>query len=408
MLYYHKKEELRLNNRILEEAKQIQEEIIVHRRWLHSHGEVGFDLRETSAYVRTELEKMGYEVTQCGKSGLVALVGKPGNKVFLLRADMDALPIREESGLSYACETGNMHACGHDLHTAMLLGAAKLLKKHEKELNGQVKLMFQPSEETLEGAKDMIDSKVLENPKVDAGMMIHVATNVPIPAGTILISPPGISAPAADYFTIQVKGKGCHGSTPQNGIDALTTAAHILIALQEINARELGIADRAVFTVGTMHAGSASNVIADSATMGGTIRCFDEKLRERIKERICDISAGIATAFRGQAEVTFGSGAPTLQNNRQMCDFAEKELPQLLGSYAIPISKMNTTPSAGGSEDFAYVSHRIPTVMLSLAAGEPEKGYSYPLHHPKTTFDEAALSNGTAALTYLAIRYLAQ
>jgi len=399
---------MNVKSKIVEEANQLHDQIITHRRWLHAHAEIGFDLQETSAYVRSELEKIGYEVESCGTCGLAALAGKPGGKVFLLRADMDALPIREESGLPYACTSGNMHACGHDIHTAMLLGAAKLLKEHEKELKGQVKLMFQPSEETLEGAKNMIDNHILDNPRVDAGMMIHVATNVSIPAGTILISPPGISAPAADYFSIQVKGKSCHGSSPQNGIDALTAAAHILIGLQEINARELGIADRAVLTIGSMQAGLASNVIADFATMGGTFRCYDDQLRNRIKERICDISTGIATAFRAQAEVAFESGAPTLLNDSKLCEFAERELCALLGSDAVPVSKLNATPTAGGSEDFAYVSHRIPTVMLSLAAGEPEKGFSYPLHHPKTAFDEAALSNGTAALAYLAMRYLEQ
>lgn len=397
-----------MKSKIVEEANQLHDQIITHRRWLHAHAEVGFDLQETSAYVRSELEKIGYDVESCGTCGLAALAGKPGGKVFLLRADMDALPIREESGLPYACTSGNMHACGHDIHTAMLLGAAKLLKKHEKELKGQVKLMFQPSEETLEGAKNMIDNHILDNPRVDAGMMIHVATNVSIPAGTILISPPGISAPAADYFSIQVKGKSCHGSSPQNGIDALTAAAHILIALQEINARELGIADRAVLTIGSMQAGLASNVIADSATMGGTFRCYDDQLRDRIKERIFDISTGIANAFRAQAEVAFESGTPTLLNDSKLCEFAERELCALLGSDAVPVSKLKATPTAGGSEDFAYVSQRIPTVMLSLAAGEPEKGFSYPLHHPKTAFDEAALSSGTAALAYLAMRYLEQ
>ena len=399
---------MNVKSKIVEEANQLHDQIITHRRWLHAHAEVGFDLQETSAYVRSELEKIGYDVESCGTCGLAALAGKPGGKVFLLRADMDALPIREESGLPYACTSGNMHACGHDIHTAMLLGAAKLLKKHEKELKGQVKLMFQPSEETLEGAKNMIDNHILDNPRVDAGMMIHVATNVSIPAGTILISPPGISAPAADYFSIQVKGKSCHGSSPQNGIDALTAAAHILIALQEINARELGIADRAVLTIGSMQAGLASNVIADSATMGGTFRCYDDQLRDRIKEPIFDISTAIANAFRAQAEVAFESGTPTLLNDSKLCEFAERELCALLGSDAVPVSKLKATPTAGGSEDFAYVSQRIPTVMLSLAAGEPEKGFSYPLHHPKTAFDEAALSSGTAALAYLAMRYLEQ
>lgn len=391
---------------ILEEARQLHDEIITHRRWLHAHAETGFNLTETKAYVRKALEAMGYSVLECSKAGLTALVGT-GSPVFLLRADMDALPIREETGLDYACTTGNMHACGHDLHTAMLLGAARLLKNHEPELRGTVKLMFQPAEEIFEGSKDMIEHGILENPKVDAGMMIHVSAGIPIPAGSVLISAPGISAPAADYFTIRVQGKGCHGSTPQDGIDPLTAAAHILIALQEIKARELGIGDNAVMTIGTMHAGTASNVIPDSVTMGGTIRTFDEEIRAKIKVRITEISEGIAAAFRAEAVVSFDSGTPTLKNDKTLCDRAEKYLNELLGPGAIAISKMPAgKPSAGGSEDFAYVSHQIPTVMLALAAGEPGKGYSYPLHHPKTVFDENALPYGTAALAYMAIRYL--
>lgn len=396
-----------MNTIILDEAKQLQNEITVHRRWLHTHAETGFELHETKAYVRKVLEEMGYQVTACGKAGLTALVGKKEGKVFLLRADMDALPIREETGLDFACPNGKMHACGHDLHTAMLLGAAKLLKNHESEINGTVKLMFQPAEEVFEGSKDMIEHGILEHPKVDAGMMIHVSAGVSIPAGTVLISAPGISAPAADYFTIRVQGKGCHGSTPQDGIDPLTAAAHILIALQEVKARELGIGDNAVMTIGTMHAGGASNVIPDSVTMGGTIRTFDEEIRSRIKTRITEISGGIAAAFRAKAEVTFDSGTPTLKNDESLCDQAETYLNDLLGRGAIAISKMPTgKPTAGGSEDFAYVSHQIPTVMLALAAGEPQKGFTSPLHHPKTVFDETALPYGTAALAYMAIRYL--
>ena len=228
---------------LLSEAKALQEEIVTHRRWLHTHAETGFDLNETKPYVKAALEQMGYTVNECGKAGLVTTVGKVGGKVFLLRADMDALPIHEESDVDFICTNGKMHACGHDMHTAMLLGAAKLLKAHESELSGLVKLMFQPAEEIFEGSKDMIDAGILEDPKPDAAMMIHVTAGMPIPAGTVIVSSPGVSAPAADYFNIHVQGKGCHGSAPQNGVDPLTAAAHILIALQEIHALELSSSD---------------------------------------------------------------------------------------------------------------------------------------------------------------------
>ena len=394
---------------ILQEAKALQEEIKSHRLWLHTHAETGFDLTETKPYVKSALMKMGYTVQECGKAGLVTTVGKPGGKVLLLRADMDALPIAEEADVDFACKNGRMHACGHDMHTAMLLGAAKILKAHESELGGTVKLMFQPAEEIFEGSKDMIASGVLENPRPDAALMIHVAAGMPLPAGTVVVSAPGVSAPAADYFTIRVHGKGCHGSAPQNGIDPLTAAAHILIALQEIHARELSASDEAVLTIGTFHAGEAGNVIPDTATMGGTIRTYDEKTRAYLKERMTAIAQSIAEAFRAGAEVSFGSGCPTLVNDKGLSEKVTGYLKDLLGANrAFTTAELNGGKPArgGGSEDFAYVSHEVPSLMLALAAGEPSKGYTYTQHHSKVKLDERVLSTGAAVFVDCAINYL--
>jgi len=394
---------------IMQEAAALQEEIKAHRLWLHTHAETGFDLTETKPYVKSALTEMGYTVQECGKAGLVTTVGKPGGKVILLRADMDALPIAEEADVDFACKNGRMHACGHDMHTAMLLGAAKILKAHESELGGMVKLMFQPAEEIFEGSKDMIASGALENPRPDAALMIHVAAGMPLPAGTVVVSAPGVSAPAADYFTIRVHGKGCHGSAPQNGIDPLTAAAHILIALQEIHARELSASDEAVLTIGTFHAGEAGNVIPDTATMGGTIRTYDEKTRAYLKERITAIAQNVAEAFRAGAEVSFGSGCPTLVNDKDLSEKVTGYLKDLLGANrAFTTAELNGGKPArgGGSEDFAYVSHEVPSLMLALAAGEPSKGYVYPQHHPKVKFDESILSTGAAVFVDCAINYL--
>ncbi len=394
---------------ILREAKALQEEIKSHRLWLHTHAETGFDLTETKPYVKSALMKMGYTVQECGRAGLVTTVGKPGGKVLLLRADMDALPITEEADVDFACQNGRMHACGHDMHTAMLLGAAKLLKAHEPELDGMVKLMFQPAEEIFEGSKDMIASGVLENPRPNAALMIHVAAGMPLPAGTVVVSAPGVSAPAADYFTIRVHGKGCHGSAPQNGIDPLTAAAQILIALQEIHARELSASDEAVLTIGTFHAGEAGNVIPDTATMGGTIRTYDEKTRAYLKERMTAIAKNVAEAFRATAEVSFGSGCPTLVNDKALSETVTGYLKDLLGANrAFTTAELSGGKPArgGGSEDFAYVSHEVPSLMLALAAGEPSKGYPYPQHHPKVKFDERVLSTGAAVFVDCAINYL--
>lgn len=394
---------------LMQEAKALQQELQNHRRWLHAHAETGFDLNDTKPYVKSALEEMGYSTQECGRAGLTATVGKPGGKVFLLRADMDALPITEETDVAFACQNGKMHACGHDMHTAMLLGAAKLLKKHEQELPGMVKLMFQPAEEIFEGGKDMIESGVLEDPKPDAAMMIHVTAGMPIPAGTVVISAPGVSAPAADYFTIHVQGKGCHGSAPHNGIDPLTAAAHILIALQEIHARELAASDEAVLTFGSFHGGEVGNVIPDSVTMSGTIRTYDERTRSLLKVRMTEIAQGIASSFRASADVSFGSGCPTLVNDKALSENVALYLKELLGPYgAFTTAELSGgKPSrGGGSEDFAYVSQEVPSLMLALAAGEPEKGYEFPQHHPKVKFDESVLPIGTAVFVHSAMKYL--
>ena len=398
---------------LLSEAEKISEIIIKERRTLHQIPGVEFDIGDTLAFVKKELEDMGYGPKPCGRAGLVALAGgkKPG-KVFLLRADMDGLPIREEADVDFASKNGRMHACGHDMHTAMLLGAARLLKEHEEEIEGTIKLMFQPAEEVFEGSKDMIESGLLENPRVDAALMIHVMANMPFPAGTVVVSAPGVSAPAADYFDIKVQGKGCHGSMPNTGVDPLTAAAHILISLQEIHARELAMGEKAVLTFGTMNAGTASNVIPDTVTMGGTLRTFDEESRSYIKNRMGEIAQAVAHAFRAEAEVIFGSGCPTLVNDKEMSLSCERYVKELLGpGKAFSVTELNamgggSSSKTAGSEDFAYVSQQVPSVMLALASGQPDKGYCYPQHHPMVKFDESALPGGSAVYAYTALRWL--
>lgn len=394
---------------ILQEATALAGELAENRRWLHQHPGVAFDLSDTKAFVRSKLEEMGISPVDCGKAGLVALIGgkKPG-KTILLRADMDALPMQEESGIDYASTNGAMHACGHDFHTAMLLGAAKILKAHEEELCGCVKLMFQPAEEIFEGAKDMIRAGVLADPKPDAALMIHVTAGVPMKAGTIIVCAPGVSAPAADYFTIQVQGKGCHGSTPQHGVDALTAASHILLAQQEIHARELAPGTEAVLTIGTFRGGSASNVIADSAELGGTIRTYDEAVRKYLKDRMAQIATSVAAAYRATAAVEFGSGCPTLVNDKDLADLVYDALKGVLGQQMVFSAAALGGARGGGSEDFAYISQEVPTLMLALSSGDPREGHTYPLHHPKVTFDEAALPVGTTAFVTAAIRFLNQ
>lgn len=400
---------------LLSQAEEFKQKIIEDRRYLHSHPEVGFDLFKTKEYVKNKLISMGYEPQECGKCGLVALIGdKNPGKTFMLRADMDALPVQEQADVPFAStHEGKMHACGHDMHTAMLLGAARLLKLYEDQIKGTVKLMFQPSEETFEGSKDMIQNDVLKNPEVDAALMIHVMAGMPLPAGSVIVCDGGVSAPAADYFRIKIQGKGCHGAMPQAGIDPITIAAHIITALQELHARELAMSDEAALTFGLMQAGLAENVIPDTAELGGTLRTYDEEIRKYLKIRIQEICDGIARAFRGEANVTFTSGCPTLFNNAELSENVTGYCKELLGERksfsTAQLKAMSPNASASktvGSEDFAYVSQEVPSIMLALAAGEPQNGYCYPQHHPMVKFDENVLVPGSCVYAYTAIRWL--
>lgn len=399
---------------LLKEANEFEQQLKEKRHYLHRHAETGFDLHDTVAFVKSELEAMGYEPQDCGRAGVIVTAGgKQPGKVFLIRGDMDALPIQEQSDVDFPSETGKMHACGHDMHTTMMLGAAKLLKDHEDEIAGTIKLMFQPSEETFEGAHDMIEAGVLKNPDVDAALMIHVMAGQPFPAGTVIVSDGGISAPGADYFRINIQGKGCHGSMPNAGVDPITIAAHIITALQEIHARELGLIDEAVLTIGTIHAGLAENVIPDTVEMGGTIRTYDEEVRAYIKQRMQEICQGIATTFRGTAEVSFDRGCPVLKNDGELSNCAAKYVKELLGQekaftqkQLLAMAGEGKATKSAGSEDFAYVSQEVPSIMLALAAGHPDLGYAYPQHHPKVKFDESVLAPGSAVYAYCAMRWL--
>ena len=386
---------------IFKEAEHIKQELIENRRYLHMHPETGFDTVETVSFVKKKLTEMGYEPVDCGK-GVVAIIGN-GAPTCMIRADMDALPMTEEADVEYRSDNGKMHACGHDMHTAMLLGAARILKKYETSIKGTIKLMFQPAEEIFCGSKNMINAGVLESPKVDMALMLHVMTSVPFKTGSVMVSAPGVSAPAADYFEIIVKGKGCHGAMPESGVDPLNAAAHILIALQEINAREIASVDRAVLTVTTMQTGTASNVIPDEVRMGGTLRAYDENVREFMKKRTEEIASSVATAFRAQAEVVWSNGCKTLINDRKMSETAVEKLSDLLGEDMVIDAAKQNMPKASGSEDFAYISHEVPSLMLAVAAGKKDEGYEYPLHHPKAKLDEDALVYGSAIYAFMAM-----
>lgn len=395
------------NAKFLQDAQALGEELSTWRRDLHRHPELGFELTYTKAYVKDRLTEMGYEPIDCGKSGVVALAGKRGGKTILIRGDMDALPIEEQADVPYRSEhEGKMHACGHDMHTAMMLGAAKLLKQYEDQLEGQVKLMFQPAEETLGGAKDMIEAGVLENPKVDAALMIHVMTDTPVPTGALFIPEGGTGTVSNDRFRITVKGKGGHGAMPQLSIDPITAAAHIHINLQEIHARELVPGEFLVITPGIFQAGIAANIIADTAMLEGTIRTKAAETAAFAKKRITEIAQGTAQTFRAEAEVEFSEHCPAMIADNALAVAARSYLTELLGQSVFPPHTSSTNKIGSASEDFAFVSERVPTIGCFLSVGCISDGYVYPQHHPKAVFDDSVLSQGTAAYAYFAYRWL--
>ena len=397
---------------LLNEAKALEPQLQTWRRTLHRHPEVGFDLPQTKALVKQALTEMGYAPQDCGKAGVLALVGgkKPG-KTLLLRGDMDALPIQEQSGEEFSSEIpGRMHGCGHDMHTAMMLGAAKLLKAHEDEIEGTVKLEFQPAEEIFQGSPDMIANGLLEDPKVDAAVMFHVLAGMPLPAGTVLVPGGGITMASCEQYHITVHGKGGHGSTPHACVDPITAAAHIHIALQEINSRELDPNAFGVLTTGCFKAGAASNVIPDTAEMFGTIRTTDpdNKTGELIRKRMTEIAQGVALAFRCTAEVEFSDYCPCMVVDKALAADALTYMTDLLGAGAMDMTPLTGGKAGGGSEDFAFVSHEVPTVSMFLSAGNAKDGYLYGQHHPKVRFDDSILYEGSAAYSYFALRWLSK
>lgn len=390
---------------LLKEANELKKQIINHRRFLHAHAETGFDLPETFAYVTKALKQMGCRPVRMGRSGIVADIGQ-GNPAVLLRADMDALPLQEKSGLPFACQTGASHSCGHDLHTAMLLGAAELLKLHENELQGRIRLMFQPAEELLAGASDMLRNGLLDGFHPKASLMLHVMSTEGLKPGTIVIPGAGVSAPAADMFEIHLQGKGCHGAMPHKGADPINAGAHLLLALQGITAREISLNDPHAITIASFQAGEAANVMPDRAVLKGSVRSFDSQLQQFIRQRIREISTTTARTFRVKATLKWLNGCPTLINKPDLVNKAGEILPEIIGAERVlSANQLGAAVRSVGSEDFSYISQQTPSLMLALAAGE---GSCLPLHHPAVVFSEEALPYGTAVYAGFAMAFCKQ
>lgn len=390
-------------NRFLEEAMSIRDEIISNRRHIHRRPGLGFDLSETIEFVATQLESYGYSPAKLG-GGLTCLAGTGSNPVILLRADMDALPQQEDSGLEYSSEKeGVCHSCGHDCHTAMLLGAAKILKQHEAELKGTVKFMFQPAEELLQGSQRMIDEGILENPKVNAAMGFHINTgrcgDYDLHPGTIVFAE-GKMMPSADEFCIHVAGCAAHGSSAYRGVSAVHIASNIVAALQQMPILETAYNDDVILSIGSVTSGNASNIIPDKAEILGNVRAFSRESREFLKQRIEEIASGIAKVWRGTAVTEYRVGVAPNVNDEALT----KEMKGYIEEVA---KKVEIIQPISGSEDFANLGMYVPTFYANVCAGSPEDGYEYAMHNPKMRVDEEALAYGTAAHCQCAFEYLA-
>lgn len=382
---------------ILKRAYELKDELVKDRRNIHQFAELGFDTKNTAAYVAKELQSIGYETIELIENSVVTTIGN-GGKVFLLRADMDALPMKEDSGLEFASTNGNSHSCGHDTHTAMLLTAAKILKENEDKLNGTVKLMFQPAEELLLGADKMLKAGILENPKVDCGLMIHI--NSMSKKGIGIVSGP--KAAANNNFKITVNGKGTHGAMPEKGVDPVIIGSNIVLGLQELLTREISFTEGAVITTGHFEAGTSNNTIPNTAIIEGTMRTFSGETKAHLKKRIPEVVKSIAETYRGTADFEYTSDVPVMVN--------DPNFTKSISKYIDNLSKDNfdfyeVTPVAG-SEDFAFISQEIPSCMINLGAPNPDSEQLYPIHHPKVVFDEEALPIGAAVLADCAIKWL--
>lgn len=381
-----------------ERAVAINDEVIQNRRIIHQNAEVGFDLPKTSKFVMEKLTEYGYEPKRMAENGVVATVGK-GGKTILLRADMDALPMHEESGLDFASKEKACHSCGHDIHTAMLLGAAKLLKENEADLKGTVKLMFQPAEELLTGAISMVEAGVLENPKVDVAMMLHV--HGLFKKGIVLRS--GDKCASSNNFRIIVKGAGTHGALPHNGVDPVYIAAQIIIGATELVSREIPFLNGAVLTMGHIEGGSAVNIIPGEVLIEGTMRTVSPDTQKHLKTRLPELVADIAKAYRGSAELEYLSDVPVLVNEVNFAKAIGKYITEL-GEGKFDVYEGACLP---GSEDFAFVTSKVPGVMLNLGMPFPdENGKTYPLHNSKVKFDESSMPIGVATFVECATRWL--
>ena len=383
------------------EAVALRDQLIIWRRDFHRHPELGFQEYRTSGIVAKHLSSLGMEVqTGVGKTGVVGLLeGSQPGPVVMLRFDMDALPIQEANQTDYISQTpGVMHACGHDAHTAIGMGIAQLLAKQREDLAGTIKFVFQPGEEGCGGALAMIADGVLENPKPDVALGLHVWNDQPL--GLLAAGDGGVMA-AADIFTIKVQGKGGHGAQPHLCVDAVLIASHIVVALQSIVARNVNPRQTAVVTVGAIHAGTAFNVIADTAEMKGTIRTFDAAAREGIVRRMAEVVESTARALGGSAALEVKVISPATVNDERVAQVVRDSGIDVLGAEHVTADQLTMT-----AEDMSEFLSRVPGCFFFMGSANAEQGLNAPHHNPRFDIDEDVMPLGVTVLAEAAQRYL--
>ncbi len=386
------------------EAEELLAELVEWRRDFHRNPELGFEEVRTAGVVAAHLQEQGLEVsTGIGKTGVIAMVEPDGldesSETVLLRFDMDALPIHEETGLPFASQNpGVMHACGHDGHTAIGMGVAKLLARHRNELPGRVKLVFQPAEEGLGGALAMIEDGALDEPHPATSYGLHLWSRLPYKQ---VVVQPGPLWAAADIFTLTIRGQGGHGATPHDTIDATYVASQVVVALQSIVARNVNPTDTAVVTVGSFHSGTAGNVISEQAVLKGTMRSFEPEVRDLLRERLDEICAGICQAMGATYKIAMQSCVPPTVNSK-----AGARLMEVAASGVVGDENVAQIPPMMVGEDMAEFLNRAPGCFVLVGAANPDEGFYSPHHSPTFDFEESVMPTGVALLTEAAFAQL--
>jgi amidohydrolase len=397
-----------LDKEISGKINEIIDDIIKIRRTIHQNPELGYEEYQTSELVARKLESYGIKVARgVGGTGVVGLLAgaKPG-KTLLLRADMDALPIQEETGLPFASKVpGKMHACGHDIHTSVLLGAARVLSLYRDRIYGNIKFMFQPAEECSPtgGAKKMIEDGVLENPKVDFAIALHVWPDLHV--GQLGFKTGPVSA-RSDRIFLKVLGKSGHASAPHQGVDAIVASAQVISSLQTIISRRINPRDSVVITIGKIQGGDRYNVICDKVEMEGTVRIMSPGYDDKIPELIRQAGEGAAASVGARFEMDYINGYPMTINDEALTKKVEDLIKKSLGEGAI-----KEIPLDAGGEDFSFVSQKVPSVYIKLGSSLPVSSEDVgfiPLHNSRVIFDEGCISVGIKTFGIAALGLLSE